>query len=765
MGRTDLVTYTVTSPNVDYIIIRSGPNGTGSWIGDTTFIFGDTTTFFAAGYNYTANWIGDVTASWNTSDSFIGDVNIGPSESTTFSALNNGTCDVNASYLGKTNATGILTVINYTIDYIKIMDAPNNLGNPIGDINFSVDESTIFYAAGFNNSVGYIGDVAVNWESSNISIGIVTTPGPSTTFTAQSLSGDCNVTARYGAIISNITGKLIVITATLDYILLTDSPDGTELTTVILNVGEQVTIYASGYNGTSLYLGPVEVEWFQTPLSLGSFSVSKGSSTVFTAGNSGGSTGIEGTNISLVLTDDFNLSVNTPTVDYIQIRDAALGLGNIVTQRTYSVNEVDGFFAAAYNYTVNYLYDIEVAWSSSDPNAGSVTSPGINTTFSAQRVDSNRVFSIDANLTDTISNSTDVFTVLAPTVDYFDIVDVNNNLLTSIIFDIDDWVICNALGYNNSVGTIGYVPVTWSAWPIIVNVSVTYGASTNVSAQESGTTTLRAEYNPYIEGTVSITVRGFISAPSGLEVIPVEGGGALDLSWNANTEDNLAGYHIYRSFSQGGEFTRITQELVTTTNYTDELLSNGVQYFYYIVAVDTKDRISGPSEIRNGIPDIDTDGDGILNHADTDKDNDGLLDFDEVILGTDPLLIDTDGDTYNDSVDAYPLDPDKWEKEKKEDFPLLLLLILIIIVVVVFILLFFLMGRKKKTETPPPFKPERKLPPPPSKLKEKKEEPFEKEEPQPPDNEDLPPPDDEEPPTNDEDLPPPDDEDLPPPDD
>ncbi len=57
---------------------------------------------------------------------------------------------------------------------------------------------------------------------------------------------------------------------------------------------------------------------------------------------------------------------------------------------------------------------------------------------------------------------------------------------------------------------------------------------------------------------------------------------------------------------------------------------------------------------------LDTDGDGIGNNADLDDDGDGVLDLDEIELGLDPLIADFDGDGYNDSIDAFPDDPDEW---------------------------------------------------------------------------------------------------------
>ena len=57
---------------------------------------------------------------------------------------------------------------------------------------------------------------------------------------------------------------------------------------------------------------------------------------------------------------------------------------------------------------------------------------------------------------------------------------------------------------------------------------------------------------------------------------------------------------------------------------------------------------------------FDTDGDSIGNNSDTDDDGDGLTDVEEVNLGTDPLLVDTDGDTIPDDADTFPLDLNEW---------------------------------------------------------------------------------------------------------
>ncbi|MCH1553626.1 MAG: cohesin domain-containing protein, partial [Luminiphilus sp.] len=75
----------------------------------------------------------------------------------------------------------------------------------------------------------------------------------------------------------------------------------------------------------------------------------------------------------------------------------------------------------------------------------------------------------------------------------------------------------------------------------------------------------------------------------------------------------------------------------------------------------TEEQISNSGLVLDGMPFdpsdyLDSDGDGVGNSSDTDDDNDGLLDEDEVIAGTNPLNPDTDADGSTDGYDVFPLD-------------------------------------------------------------------------------------------------------------
>jgi hypothetical protein len=68
-------------------------------------------------------------------------------------------------------------------------------------------------------------------------------------------------------------------------------------------------------------------------------------------------------------------------------------------------------------------------------------------------------------------------------------------------------------------------------------------------------------------------------------------GSGVQLSWSAST-DPVLGYHIYRSGSTDGPFTRLNSALVTATTYTDASVSGGA-YTYMVRAVALESSGSG----------------------------------------------------------------------------------------------------------------------------------------------------------------------------
>jgi fibronectin type 3 domain-containing protein len=70
----------------------------------------------------------------------------------------------------------------------------------------------------------------------------------------------------------------------------------------------------------------------------------------------------------------------------------------------------------------------------------------------------------------------------------------------------------------------------------------------------------------------------------------------LDLSWSINPENDLAGYHIYRSEQQDERGRSLQVELLLSPSYRDVSVQPGHRYWYVVTAVDRAGNESAPSE-------------------------------------------------------------------------------------------------------------------------------------------------------------------------
>jgi hypothetical protein len=76
------------------------------------------------------------------------------------------------------------------------------------------------------------------------------------------------------------------------------------------------------------------------------------------------------------------------------------------------------------------------------------------------------------------------------------------------------------------------------------------------------------------------------AAPTGVSPIAVEG--AISLVWEANGERDLQGYYVFRGEDGSETLTRITDDVVKETRYTDQSVKSGVRYVYAVAAVDNQ---------------------------------------------------------------------------------------------------------------------------------------------------------------------------------
>jgi endonuclease I/PKD repeat protein len=79
------------------------------------------------------------------------------------------------------------------------------------------------------------------------------------------------------------------------------------------------------------------------------------------------------------------------------------------------------------------------------------------------------------------------------------------------------------------------------------------------------------------------------------DFIATSGSGLVELNWNANTEQDMAGYNVYRSESAGGSYVKLNSSIVTTSAYSDNNVTSSTTYFYVITAVDSSNNESTQS--------------------------------------------------------------------------------------------------------------------------------------------------------------------------
>ncbi|MBN1788398.1 MAG: carbohydrate-binding protein [Sedimentisphaerales bacterium] len=89
-------------------------------------------------------------------------------------------------------------------------------------------------------------------------------------------------------------------------------------------------------------------------------------------------------------------------------------------------------------------------------------------------------------------------------------------------------------------------------------------------------------------------------APTGLSA--TAGDATVSLDWDDNGEADLAGYDIYRSVTSGSGYVQQNSSLLTSSDYTDNTVVNGVTYYYVVLAVDMSDNESDYSAQVSATP-------------------------------------------------------------------------------------------------------------------------------------------------------------------
>jgi hypothetical protein len=159
------------------------------------------------------------------------------------------------------------------------------------------------------------------------------------------------------------------------------------------------------------------------------------------------------------------------------------------------------------------------------------------------------------------------------------------------------------VAYTARVGSpnmTGYVTVTNTgstaitvAWADCINWlgAITPGLTLSIQPGHSGVYTVTASFANLAagsySGTATISGGGIIEQVHVTLTALTSAANTATLTWNADSETDLAGYKVYAGTSSGAYAAPIATLPKTTTSYTVTGLQTGTTYFFVITAYDT----------------------------------------------------------------------------------------------------------------------------------------------------------------------------------
>jgi len=112
--------------------------------------------------------------------------------------------------------------------------------------------------------------------------------------------------------------------------------------------------------------------------------------------------------------------------------------------------------------------------------------------------------------------------------------------------------------------------------------------------------TTAADSPPFLESGDSEVIEILIedtfapAPPSGLVSVAVED--FISISWDANQEEDLAGYRVWRKVESEAEYVLLTPETIQENAYNDSTVEKNKRYYYAITALDESGNESPKSE-------------------------------------------------------------------------------------------------------------------------------------------------------------------------
>jgi parallel beta-helix repeat protein len=610
LGLLNTTQVTVLNVEIDYIKIRTQPNGLGIDISDPanylSLPVGFITNLYAAAYNNTQGYINDITVTWLSDDTNVITLT-SPGSLTTITVddIESGTVTIIANNLAGPDNSTIITVNPPTVDYIQIRDAPLGGGTIVTNLTYPVGAEDTFYGTAYNHTAHYLGNVPFTstWSSTNDSIVSVSSPSTYSLVTVSDMNyGNVIITLDIGGGITNTT-EIWVLAPTIDSISIMDAPGGSGnwIGDMTYGITQTDTFYLVAFNDTAGFVADILGElWSSDQIDVGKISPTEDTSQVTFSAQIVDEDEVCQVNVTYgaFVNSTGKLTVLKPRPDYIEIRDEPGNSGNVISDLTFMVGEELSLYAAAHNRTTGYLGDVDAEFESSDPLVGALDN-ATGWVFTSQPVLDGGTCVITMTYLG-ISNSTGTITVLAPEIDFIIIRDSpsnDGNIITQIALNETERMDLYIAGYNL---TSGYVKdLEEGVWDVTVGLGTisTMGSRYTFTAGSAGSGTITITYISVTNSTELVVYDIISPSKPSTPIKNKVGEKDVEFEWQANSETDVKEYQVQRAESLSGPWTDIATIPSDTTSYKDSGLDTGKEYYYRIVAIDESDNPSEPSEV------------------------------------------------------------------------------------------------------------------------------------------------------------------------
>ncbi|MFO7992231.1 MAG: hypothetical protein R6U61_08090 [Thermoplasmata archaeon] len=545
---TQSVNWNFTTGEVDYVNITEEPGGKDLVDKDVPKNYVEWG--YCSAYNNTVGFLKTVEATWQITGGNNTSL-LGVAFDVSYNGIDvgNGTGLVwfNATYENITDSV-LYNVSDHTIDYINITDSPN--GSALQNRSVPVEFSERGYISAYNESEGYLFTIKGNWsvEGGNATL-LEAATNESNVIDVGTVPTSVWFNASYGG--HNYSVKYDVNPPREDKIWITDLPDGARLDNKTVPVGYTEWGNCSAYNGTVGYIGTVDANWSA------SGDVGTNPSVGPTPSNSswidvGTGAGTVSWHCSYFSNGEYHnrtldFEVNTAELDYIDITESEGGTS--ITDTEVNVNETVSGYCSGYNDTAGYIGTFNATWTADGGDSKLVGASTGNTSSIFLGNESGYVWfnATYGNFSDSV-----MFTVREAGIDYIEIVPEEGSG-TGQIQDqdiyLDNYITGFSAGYNNTIGYVKDVEVTWSVINDGTDAETTPSTGTNstlYSGMSPGEMRWKASYSSDIEDTVNLTV---LSPEIDIIQIRTESGGGgesvSDLTLKLNETETLfsAGYN------------------------------------------------------------------------------------------------------------------------------------------------------------------------------------------------------------------------------